>query len=418
MKLLAKIMKIRLLYILLSCFILPISLQADKRGVLVWFYTLEVNKNHTFGNIHKFKQTAGRSFKENVIHNIAPISAQSDVNKDNDKNWYLDFSKKKMRMNNKRPLFFGQILDITLADARYVLPSQKHNTDVKLLRFDKKLNRYISDRKDLNIYDKRIQKIKNELLAKNPKIYDFILAVDKFTHGQLKYKKPTRPNTAVDLLSMDNAWCGEFNKLKESLLRAAGIPTRDVYASHYGISGPSYDYSGASKAHVWLQSYIPNIGWVSIPSTRKMLNKKQFMTLREDYYIRAIELYKYPKEIQSKIYSYKKIRRVGGIRGNGMFLEIDASLFNELTLIINDILDYNSLPPSNIFSRIEKMPKQAQALMYWFLISVPNEQMNTKSTKLFIESIKEQPSLDFNKFYVVSSTVVKNRIDSFLNDSE
>jgi len=410
-------MTIKILFIIFFVFL---SLNAtelnsiDKRGILVWFYTLEINKKNTYGNIHKFKQTAGVSYKQNIIHYIEPLSKQSRITQGKDANWYLNLANKKLVINDKRPIFLGEIIDLTLASTKYKILQQKYNNDVKSLKFDKKFDKYILDRNDLKINNKYIQKIKNNLLFKSPKIFDYILAVDKFVHNQLKYKKPTRPNTAIDLLKMNNGWCGEFNKLKESLLRAAGIPTRDVYASHYGINGPSYDYSGASKVHVWLQSYIPNIGWVSIPSTRKILNTKQFITLRGGYYIRAIELYRYPKEIQSKIYSYKKIRRVGGIRGNGMFFQLDTKIFFEFKSILNDILNYNKLPSKTIFKRISKMPKDVQTLMYWFLISVPNENIYTKSTKLFINSFSQQIHLDFNKFYIISPTLVKKRIDKIL----
>jgi transglutaminase-like putative cysteine protease len=414
-------MIIKILFIVFFVFI---SLNAtelnsiDKRGILVWFYTLEINKKNTYGNIYKFKQTAGATYKENIVHNIAAISKQSKIKQEKDGNWYLNLANKKIVINNKRPLFLGQIVDLTLATTKYKLLLQQYNKDVKLLKYDKRFNQYLLDRKDLKIYDKNIQKIKNELLLINPKIYDYILAVDKFVHNQLKYKKPTRPNTAIDLLKMNNGWCGEFNKLKESLLRAAGIPTRDVYASHYGINGPSYDYSGASKVHVWLQSYIPSVGWISIPSTRKILNTKQFISLRGNYYIRAIDLYKYKKEVQKKIYSYKKIKRIGGIRGNGMFFEVDAKIFNNVKSILNVILDYKIIPSITIFRQIKHMPKQIQTLMYWFLISVPNENIYTKSVELFIKSIEKQKYLDFNKFYIISPTIVKQRIDLILKGKE
>lgn len=410
-------MIIKVLFIVLSVFV---SLDAkplthfDKRGILVWFYSFETKSNNSYGNIYKLKQTAGVSYKQNIIHNIAPLSIQSKITQENDGNFYLNLALKKMRVTDKRPLFLGQILDVTIPGTRYKLLSQQYNQKIKSLQYDKKFDKYLVDRQDLNINNKNIQKIKNSLLSQNPKIFDYILAVDRFVHKQLKYKKPTRPNSAVDLLSMHNGWCGEFNKLKQSLLRAAGIPTRDVYVSRYSTAGPSYDYSGASKSHVWLQSYIPQIGWVSIPSTRKILNTKQFVTLRGDYYFRAIDLYKYPKELQSQIYSYKKIRRVSGIRGNGIYFEIDVKIFNNLKSIINDILNYNSLPPKNIYKRISTMPKEVQTLMYWFLISVPDKHMHTKATKLFIDSINKQPYLDFNKFYIVSPTLVKQRIDTLL----
>ena len=40
-----------------------------------------------------------------------------------------------------------------------------------------------------------------------------------------------------------------------------------------------------------------------------------------------------------------------------MFFQLDTEIYSELKFILNDILNYNKLPSSNIFKRINKMPK-------------------------------------------------------------
>lgn len=56
--------------------------------------------------------------------------------------------------------------------------------------------------------------------------------------------------------------------------------------------------------------------------------------------------------------------------------------------------------------------------MYWFLISVPNKSIYTQATKLFIDSLNKQTHFDFNKFYVVSPTLVKQRLDNLLLNTQ
>lgn len=387
----------------------------EKRGLLLWFYSLETKLDKSTGNIILFKQTAGVSYKNNKIHKISGLSKQSKVSLYDD-NWYLDINSNKIVVNNKRPIFLGQMLDITLPLTSYIFIKEKNNIELTSLKFNKELQKYIEDRKDLDIYNPEIIKIRDDLKRKNSKVLDYIKAVDKFVNENLKYDKPIRPNTSVDLLHMDKGWCGEFAKLKQSLLRSAGIPTRDVYASKFGVDGPSFDSSAQSKVHVWLQSYIPNIGWINVPSTRKMSKGNQVVSFRGDYYIRAIELYKYPKEKQKKIYSYKALKRIGGIRGNGIFIPLEEDKFEDIKIVINDILDYNKIPNIKIFDKIELLPSNIKPILYWFLISVPDKNIYEKASEHFLSILKNETNWDLNKFYIVSPTIVKERIDTALNN--
>ncbi|MCX6051259.1 MAG: hypothetical protein NTZ60_01990 [Campylobacterales bacterium] len=44
-----------------------------------------------------------------------------------------------------------------------------------------------------------------------------------------------------------------------------------------------------------------------------------------------------------------------------------------------------------------------------------NGVLNQNATKSFINSISEQPSFDLNKFYMISPSIVKLRIDKVLH---
>lgn len=119
---------------------------------------------------------------------------------------------------------------------------------------------------------------------------------------------------------------GRIYKIETSSSNVSYIPTRDVYASKYSTQGLSVDDTGDAEVHAWLQSYIPNVGWISIPSTKKLDNNYQFVELIGDYYVRALDLYKDKEDIQTVKYS-NQIKRVGGVRGNGIFLEIELQIF-------------------------------------------------------------------------------------------
>ena len=388
----------------------------NNSGILVWFYSIETKPTKEYGHIYKLKQSAGVDYPSNKIDQILPLNKQSKIIKNKDNNFYLTLALKKIRITDKQPLFLGQIVSIKMSDTSHIFIPKKFNIPIDSVQYNSDLTKYLIDRADLLIYDKEIVKIKNELLKNNSNILDYITAVDIFVHKQFRYRKPKRPNSAVTLLNETNGWCGEYTKLKLSLLRSAGIASRDVYASQVGIRGPSPDNKGSSKVHAWIQAYIPNIGWISIPSTRHMSKHKQFVLMRGKYYLRAFDLYQHEKLVQQYKYSTQNLKKIGGTRGNGMFFNIDSKYILQIQKTTHKILNYQQNISSTIFSDIKNNPKAIQPLLYWFLISNHQKPIFTKATKLFIESLQKNPHLDIDMFYLVGSLVVKQRITNYLKD--
>ncbi len=126
-------------------------------------------------------------------------------------------------------------------------------------------------------------------------------------------------------------------------------------------------------------------------------------------------MYKDKEEIQTVKYS-KQIKRVGGIRGNGIFLEIEPKYFEEIKNITNQILDYNKNPDYSILVRIDKLPDKVKSIMYWFLIASDNQNIAEQSAKKFLDSLNFAPTLNLQLFYINSSSLVKNRINKALKE--
>lgn len=387
------------------------DLKGELKGVLVWFYTLEVKDDKTKGNVLGFKQTAGASLPQHEIHDILPLSPQSSVTQDEDGNWHLDVSRERIVVTEDRPLFLGQVLSITKQGNVPKRLTARHNIPLKTMQIDDEFQKYVVDRKDLLINDSAITAARDRLMASNPRLLDYVVAVDRFVHEQLDYGICQRPNTAVDLLSFSKGRCGEYAKLKQSLLRSAGIPTRDVYATRTDSYGPGIE--GGDDSHVWLQAYIPRAGWIAVPSTRQL--KPPFLAFQggyhpEGYYVRALDLYKHEEEIQRKLYTYNALQRSGGIRGNGMLLRVPHSELNRIQAAVSRILDYDNAPDEAVFDEIDGLPTQARPLLYWFLISAPNPSVHKKAAAEFVQSLKRHRDLKLESFLAVSPTLVSQRI--------
>lgn len=391
--------------------------QGELKGVLIWFYTLEVKEGKEQGNVISFKQTAGVSLPHHTIHDIRPLSPQSRVSHADDGNWYLDLAKR-LTVTKHRPLYLGQVLNISKS-ANVPIRLTGRNILLRDMKFDADLKEYQADRKDLLINDPAITKVRDQLIAANPRILNYIIAVDQYVHDQLDYGACERPNTAVDLLTFTKGRCGEYSKLKQSLLRSAGIPARDVYATRTDSYGPGIE--GGDDSHVWLQAFVPRAGWIAVPSTRQL--KGTFLAYQggyhpEGYYLRALDLYKHEDEIQKKVYTYDALKRSGGIRGNGMLLKIRQRDFDRVQSVVSRVLDYESVPDAGIFRDIDRLPVQARPLLYWFLISVPDEAIHQKAAREFIRYMKLSRDLKLESFLAVSPVLVAQRIQQSHRRSE
>ena len=92
-------------------------------------------------------------------------------------------------------------------------------------------------------------------------------------------------------------------------------------------------------------------------------------------------MYSYKRDIQKKRYEYKKIRRVGTIRGNGMFFEVDSRLYPKVVKIVKKIADYEKSLSFNILDEIKDLPASLQTFLYWMIISSDNEKLANFSAK-------------------------------------
>ena len=96
---------------------------------------------------------------------------------------------------------------------------------------------------------------------------------------------PWNSNTegALFALTSGKGVCRHYAALFTALARADGIPTADIWGSWPGTqvtSGPVVD-DGNNK-HNWVQSYIPNYGWIPADPTA---GQNWFAQLSDNYHV-------------------------------------------------------------------------------------------------------------------------------------
>jgi len=112
------------------------DLRGELKGVLIWFYTLEIVDGKERGNVLHFKQTAGVNYPRHQIHEILPLSPRSSISRDEDENWFLDLSPDRLVVTKDRPLFLGQVLKITKGGNLPKRLTARHNVLLSEMKFD------------------------------------------------------------------------------------------------------------------------------------------------------------------------------------------------------------------------------------------------------------------------------------------
>lgn len=125
------------------------------------------------------------SIPRHVIHDIQPLSPQSKVTLDEDENWFLDLAPERLVVTKDRPLFLGQVLSISKSGNVPKRLSASHNVPLRGLKYGREMNEYLVDRNDLQITDPAITSVRDKLIASNPRLLNYIIAVDQFVTHQI-----------------------------------------------------------------------------------------------------------------------------------------------------------------------------------------------------------------------------------------
>jgi len=167
----------------------------------------------------------------------------------------------------------SQKLEIILSGQLKVFP-QKYDFENSGFKNDLpgKLEVYLKPQKFWEVYDNHILEKAGQLTDESKTVAENARSIFNFVTGFLKYA--TEPETrsqdrfgaANALLNPNEAVCMEFSDLTIALLRAAGIPAREIDGVAYA---PTEDFNIGffGSLHTWVEFYVPFLGWVQVDPT-------------------------------------------------------------------------------------------------------------------------------------------------------
>jgi hypothetical protein len=183
------------------------------------------------------------------------------------------FSIPKLDLHTERRVF-GWKATIKLSGIRYWLPED----EVREISQEElnKYARYLQNEDKLDMDSSYVQEAaqqavrhlsegeRKNILKKAKAIRDYIY--NKLTYVMDRYHEGTE-----DVLRQEEGSCGEYLNVFLSLFRLNGIPVRQC--GNYKV--PAYKMQAGSRSvflspdfnHVWLQFYVPDLGWVPLESS-------------------------------------------------------------------------------------------------------------------------------------------------------
>lgn len=131
--------------------------------------------------------------------------------------------------------------------------------------------RYTGSTKYWQSNNPTIQKKAKELTEGKKTVAEQVQAINNYVIDTLSYnsdkiKYNVRQGAVQAIADPNNVVCLEYSDLTIALLRSAGIPARMPIG--YGYSGNLKSSSSvADSLHSWVETYVPNIGWMNVDPT-------------------------------------------------------------------------------------------------------------------------------------------------------
>ncbi len=337
---------------------IPGRVTGDSRSGLIirllWFETREQNRN---GVIEQLNLPVGAPYGSQEIRKIMPLG-KGDLREDKSNNRFFIY-KTPLTVAVHRPILIGYLAEVTQYQNAYItlptrgLPEKLHDQET----FLKNENEY-----DLN--NPLVLKIARELKEGNPTPEALMRRVWNYINNHLTYAGVRRPNTGAEVLQWGKGLCGEYARASTTLLRACGIPSREVHSVYCMPEGLS------TGDHGWSEAYLPEMGWVPLLVSARIPEQSAYVYTSWDRYItyRGLSVWNVQK------FSATNVNKIGRF-GMGRFVSMSAAdctrTFNFMERLIAD----DGRNASQLLSEVSSLPKDMHHLLFWLLAASENEEV-------------------------------------------
>ena len=208
--------------------------------------------------------------RQTVISMESLGQVNGNITADDDGEDVIEFAFTDMQMDREE-VVFGYKAVLNLYNIRYMIDHAPFPSD-----FPNDVKKFLCVEKKLDMHRKEFKKIAADILSAMPEAHrgDILMVVRnirEYVYEKLEYRYNNRDTSPLQTLKDGEGTCGKYTELLMGLLRLCGVPCRAIgdykvpdYKLEYGIlhtvCRPDYD-------HVWLEFYVPGVGWIPMESS-------------------------------------------------------------------------------------------------------------------------------------------------------
>ncbi len=239
------------------------------------YHSMLYPKSEILSDIKSIKPIVRMSIPTDTLRqkvvSIKPVGQiKGKIGKDEAGEDIIEFDFTKILLDREFAIFgYKAILDIS--NIRYMIKNAPFPN-----KFTKDIEQFLAEEKKFDMHKEELQNIAEDIIngiskGKRKNILEVVKAIRKYVYSKLEYKYNNRNTTPLETLKDGEGTCGKYTELLLGLMRLCNIPCRAVgdykvpdYKLEWGIlntyTQPDYD-------HVWIEFYIPGIGWVPMESS-------------------------------------------------------------------------------------------------------------------------------------------------------
>ena len=196
--------------------------------------------------------------------------AEGKAAKDETGEEIIEFNLENKHLDTER-IIFGYQSELELYNIRYLI---KHSPFPD--SFPPDIKKHLNIDRKLDMHRMELKEIAVEIIQSIPEkernsIVNVVKAIREYVYTKLEYKYNSRYTRPLQTLKDGEGTCGKYTELLLGLMRLCRVPCRAVgdykipdYKLEHGIINtvcrPDYD-------HVWIEFYVPDVGWVPMESS-------------------------------------------------------------------------------------------------------------------------------------------------------
>lgn len=315
-----------------------------------------------------------------------------------------------------RPLLLGFVADVTWLRNSYIVVDESQvgwqeeiPTDIR--------DAYLADGLEYKLTDDAIRAVAEELKAGDPNPIEQVGRVWKYVNSNFRYRSTPRPNDAPVLLKCGFGTCSEFTRLTVSLMRACGLPAREIESLRMNPGGGPVVHN-----HCWAEAYLPGAGWIPVQTQLKAPVESRYrcdslyylVTNRGTGLSRGLPY----RPTERVIAAENTIHPSGGANGLGWFIEAPEANRTRSIEMLQSIAADDGTSASNLLAQVTKrIHKRVRPVMFWALAGSPDAVTGQQAAeKLVAISQQKNQNLKIELFLDCSPYLIQQRIVKALGE--